>query len=144
VAGAAQRAHQEGVAVVGDHQVERAVSLGVEIGECLGGGGRIGMVECLQHEFAARAGTGGRAQGAVTVEDRRHHAGRVDAEPRAAGEIVAAGHDLRAVGPMPSRGRPRTVEHFIAIGGNNEGPGIVGAPEYDEGAHRRRCLTGER
>ncbi len=62
-------AQPEGVAIVGDDQVEGAVGLGLERGQRRGGGARIGMIERLQHQFAARALPRRRAERAVPVED---------------------------------------------------------------------------
>src|SRR3546814_8067476 len=66
-------AQRIGVAVIGQRQVEAAVSPGVQFGEGLGRGQGVGMVERLQHQLAAAALAGGGAQAAAAVQDGGHH-----------------------------------------------------------------------
>ena len=128
-------AQPEPVAVVGDNQVEAAVGSRVEIRQCFGGARRIGVVERLQHQFAARTQTGGGTERAVPVQDRGRHTPIVDAEPRAAGEQVEPGDDFGAVGPVPARRLGRAVDHLVAVGADDDRPLMLRPTQDHQRAH---------
>ena len=75
----------EGIALVGDDQVEGAIGCWIEIGEGFGGGGGIGMVERLENQLAALPQPRRRSERTVPVEDSGGDAPIVDPEPRPAG-----------------------------------------------------------
>src|SRR5258708_5605320 len=53
----------------------------------------------------------------------------------AAGERVEAAHRLGAVGPMPRGRAPRPVDHLVAVGGEDERPGMVWPAQDHQRAH---------
>ena len=56
------------------------------------------------------AGAFRRAERAMAVENRRHHAPIIDADPGAAGKGVLTGGGLGPVGPVASRRLSRSVD----------------------------------
>ena len=101
----------------------------------LGGRGGVGMVQRLQHQFAAAAFARGGTQGAVAVQNARDYASVVEAHPGAAGEFVLARDHVGPVFPMARRRQPWAVQHLVAIGAQDHGPGMAGTAQYDDGAH---------
>ena len=67
-------AQPEGIAIVGDDQVEGAIGGGLDMAERLGRVAGIGMVERFQHQLAARALPRRGAERAVAVENAGDHA----------------------------------------------------------------------
>ncbi len=128
-------AQPERIAIVGHDHVEGAVGAPVEIGQRLRGGTRVGMVERLQHQFAARAQPGGRAERALPVEHGGDDAIVVETEPAAAGKIVATRDDARSFRPVPPGRRPGTVGHFVAVGADHHRPCVARTQQSDERAH---------
>src|SRR6185437_2934524 len=103
-------AQPERLAIVGEDEVEGAVGRGLEAGERLGRFARIGMVERFEHELAARALAWRGAERAVPVENPGDQPEIIDAEPGAAGQFVAPGHDFRPVGPVSAGWLPGAVD----------------------------------
>ncbi len=117
-----------------DDEIERPVGLGIEGRQGGRGLGRLGMVERLEHELAARALAGLRPERSRPVEHRRHQPMVVDAHPGAAGQHVEAGHDIGAVGPVPRRRGARPRGQLVAVGGRDQRPWVAGAAQQDERA----------
>src|SRR5439155_25943902 len=101
--------------------------LGSSVGGC--------VIERLEHQFAARTPIGHRSERAVAVEDRSGDAPVVDAEPRAAGEKIEAGYQLRPVRPVPAGWLGCTADHLVAIGANQHRPAVLRPAENHQGAH---------
>src|ERR1700730_9966985 len=133
--GAPGMTQPEGITLIGDDQVKGAIGCGIEMRESLGGSGRIGMVERLEHQLAARTLTGRRAQRAVPVEYGGGDAPIVDPEPRPAGEPVEPRHDLRPVRPMTTRRLPWPIDHLVAIGADQHRPAVARPAQDHQSAH---------
>ena len=122
---------------IGDDQVERPVGVGIEVGERSGRRGGIGVVERLEHQLAARALAGGRAERADPIQHPGDHAMVVDAEPAAAGLQVQAGNHVGAIRPVPAGRARRAARQLVAVGGDQERPCRLGPPHQNQSAHRR-------
>ncbi len=122
-------------AAIGQHQVEAAPAAGVQCGNGRSAvtGGAVRQRQ--QRQFAPASLAGGWSQAARPVQHRRHHAGTVHAHPGAAARAIAPGDHIRSIGPMGGGRIPGPVQHFIAIGGQDERPGVAGADQQDDGAH---------
>ena len=123
------------IAIVGEHEIERAISLAVDVGQGVRRGLGIGVIERLEDQLAARPLARRRPERPRSVEDTGQYAVIVEPEPGAAGLEVLAGNDVAAVGPMAVRRQPRPINHFIAVGTNDDRPVMIGASEENQGAH---------
>jgi hypothetical protein len=133
-------AQPERIPVVGNDQIEWPVGVRIQIGQRKRGRGGIGMIERLEHQFAARALAGRRPECAGPVRYTGDHTMVVKAEPAAAGLHVQPGHHLGAVGPVPPGRARRAARQLIAVGGKHQGPRRAGPPQENQSAHRRANL----
>ena len=62
-------AHEEGIAGVGDHQVEWLPGTAIKIGQGFRSGSGFGVIERFKHQLAPRTHTGCRPECAQSVEN---------------------------------------------------------------------------
>ena len=98
---------------------------------------RLGAWRCESHQRqlspASLAGRGAEAPGAV--EHGSDHPMPVHAHPGPAPGAVPSCHDAGPLRPVSSRGVPGPVQHLVAVGGEDERPGMSGTDQQDDGAH---------
>ena len=102
------------------------------------------VIQRQQRQLAAAALAGGRAQAAGPVQHRRDDAMPVHPHPGAAARAVAAGNHVRLIGPVRGRRVPGAVQQLVAVGGEQQRPGVAGADQQDDGAHWLRDLEAPR
>jgi hypothetical protein len=106
-------------------------SVGVERGQRLGRDVGLRVVERVEHELAARALAGCRAERPAAVQHGRDQPVVVEPHPGPAGQLVEAGRHMRPVGPVAGRRAGGPGAQLVAVGGEEERPGVAGAAQDD-------------
>ena len=128
-------AQPERVAVVGDDQVEGAIGGGVEMRQRLGGGDRIGVVERLEHQFAARALTGRGPSEPCRFSTAAATPQSLIPSHEPPAKQVEPGDDFGPVGPMAAGRQGGAVDHLVAVGPDQHRPAMLGPAEDHQRAH---------